>query len=60
MNFRLKHLLEEFNDTRLDLRPYRAGNMDVLGNAYEYLIARFAAAAGKKPGNFIPRRKYRN
>ena len=35
---RLKHLLEDFSDPRLDLRPSRIGNLDVIGNAYEYLI----------------------
>lgn len=51
-NARLKHLLEDFNDSRLDLRPSRIGNLDVIGNAYEYLIAKFAAGAGKKAGEF--------
>ena len=51
-NTRLKHLLDDFNDTRLDLKPSRVGNLDVIGNAYEYLIARFAAGAGKKAGEF--------
>jgi type I restriction enzyme M protein len=51
-NTRLKHLLEDFNDERLDLRPSRVGNMDVIGDAYEYLIARFASDAGKKAGEF--------
>lgn len=51
-NARLKHLLEDFSDSRLDLRPSRVGNLDVIGNAYEYLIARFAAGAGKKAGEF--------
>jgi len=51
-NTRLKHLLEDFNDTRLDLSPSRVGNLDVIGNAYEYLIAKFAAGAGKKAGEF--------
>ena len=51
-NARLKHLLEDFNDTRLDLSPSRVGNLDVIGNAYEYLIAKFAAGAGKKAGEF--------
>ena len=51
-NARLKHLLEDFNNPKLDLRPSRTGNMDVIGNAYEYLISRFAAGAGKKAGEF--------
>lgn len=48
----LKHLLEDFADKRLDLRPSRIGNLDVIGNAYEYLIGKFAADAGKKAGEF--------
>ena len=51
-NARLKHLLEDFADPRLDLRPSRVGNLDIIGNAYEYLIAKFAAGAGKKAGEF--------
>jgi len=47
-NRRLKNLLEDFADERLDLRPSRIGNRDVIGDVYEYLIARFAAGAGKK------------
>jgi type I restriction enzyme M protein len=51
-NDRLKHLLNDFANPRLDLRPSRVGNMDVIGNAYEYLIGKFAAGAGKKAGEF--------
>ncbi len=51
-NHILKNLLEDFADTRLNLRPSRIGNLDVIGNAYEYLIGRFAAGAGKKAGEF--------
>lgn len=51
-NTRLKSLLEDFSDPKLDLRPSRVGNLDVIGNAYEYLIGRFAAGAGKKAGEF--------
>ncbi|MBU41590.1 MAG: type I restriction-modification system subunit M [Spirochaetaceae bacterium] len=51
-NARLKNLLTDFHDPRLDLRPSRIGNLDIIGNAYEYLIARFAANAGKKGGEF--------
>jgi type I restriction enzyme M protein len=51
-NERLKHLLNDFANPRLDLRPSRVGNMDVIGNAYEYLIGKFAAGAGKKAGEF--------
>jgi type I restriction enzyme M protein len=51
-NARLKLLLEDFSNPSLDLRPSRVGNLDIIGNAYEYLIARFAAGAGKKAGEF--------
>ncbi|HDY67117.1 MAG TPA: type I restriction-modification system subunit M [Candidatus Scalindua sp.] len=51
-NRRLKHLLEDFNNPKLDLRPSRIGNNDIIGDVYEYLIARFAAGAGKKAGEF--------
>ncbi|MGD0230445.1 MAG: type I restriction-modification system subunit M [Syntrophorhabdales bacterium] len=51
-NHILKNLLEDFGDSRLNLRPSRIGNLDVIGNAYEYLIGRFAAGAGKKAGEF--------
>ncbi len=51
-NRRLKNLLDDFADERLDLRPSRIGNRDVIGDVYEYLIARFAAGAGKKAGEF--------
>lgn len=51
-NRRLKHLLEDFANPVLDLRPSRIGNLDVIGNAYEYLIGKFASGAGKKGGEF--------
>lgn len=51
-NERLKNVLNDFHDERLNLRPSRVGNLDVIGNAYEYLIGRFAAGAGKKAGEF--------
>jgi type I restriction enzyme M protein len=51
-NARLIHLLEDFHDPRLDLRPSRIGGLDVIGNAYEFLIGNFASDAGKKAGEF--------
>jgi type I restriction enzyme M protein len=51
-NGRLKNLLNDFANPRLDLRPSHVGNLDVIGNAYEYLIGKFAAGAGKKAGEF--------
>jgi len=51
-NRRLRNLLEDFNKPALDLRPSRIGDEDVIGNTYEYLIAKFASDAGKKGGEF--------
>ena len=51
-NERLRHLLEDFSDPRLNLRPSRIGGLDVIGNAYEFLIGNFASDAGKKAGEF--------
>ena len=52
-NALLKHLLEDFADEKLDLRPSRLEGNDVIGDAYEYLIAHFASDAGKKGGEFF-------
>ena len=49
-NNRLKTLLEDF--AALDLNPGNNGDMDVIGDVYEYLIEKFAASAGKKAGEF--------
>jgi type I restriction enzyme M protein len=51
-NKRLKHLLDDFADERLDLRPSRVGKQDIIGKTYQYLIGRFASDAGKKGGEF--------
>lgn len=51
-NRRLRHLLDDFANPKLDLRPSRVGHMDIIGDAYEYLIGRFASDAGKKGGEF--------
>ena len=51
-NSRLKSFLQDFNNPKLDLSPSRIGNLDVIGNAYEYLIGKFAAGAGQKAGEF--------
>jgi type I restriction enzyme M protein len=51
-NQRLKTVLEDFANKKLDLRPERVGHMDIVGDVYEYLISRFAAQAGKKAGEF--------
>ena len=46
----LKNLLEDF--VELDLSPDKLDNADIIGDAYEYMIANFASDAGKKGGEF--------
>ena len=48
----LRHLLEDFSKPELNLRPSRVGTLDVIGNAYEFLIKNFASSSGKKAGEF--------
>jgi type I restriction enzyme M protein len=48
----LRHLLEDFAKPELNLRESRIGNLDVIGNAYEFLIKNFASTSGKKAGEF--------
>ncbi|HAD13040.1 MAG TPA: type I restriction-modification system subunit M [Saprospirales bacterium] len=52
-NQRLKTLLIDFNKEALDLRPSHLGGADIIGGAYEFLIANFAGDAGKKAGEFF-------
>lgn len=47
----LRNLLEDFHG--LDLRPGQLDSADIIGDAYEYMIARFASDAGKKGGEFF-------
>ena len=51
-NAMLKHMLEEFNSEGMNLSPSHMANADVLGDAYEYMVAQFASDAGKKGGEF--------
>ncbi len=51
-NTRLKNLLIDFSNEKLDLRPSHLQGRDVIGDAYEFLIANFASDAGKKAGEF--------
>ena len=52
-NRRLKNLINDFANPALDFRPSVIGrNEDMIGNAYMYLIERFASGAGKKGGEF--------
>lgn len=48
----LRHLLEDFAKPELNLKPSRVGTLDIIGNAYEYLIKHFAAGGGQKAGEF--------
>ncbi|MBS9780981.1 MAG: type I restriction-modification system subunit M [Gammaproteobacteria bacterium] len=48
----LRHLLEDFATEELNLKPSRVGGLDIIGNAYEFLIGQFAADGGKKAGEF--------
>lgn len=47
----LRNLLEDFH--KLDLSPSQLDNADIIGDAYEYMIANFASDAGKKGGEFF-------
>ena len=47
----LKNVLEDFSE--LDLRPSQLDSTDIIGDAYEYMIANFASDAGKKGGEFF-------
>ncbi len=50
-NATLKNLIDDFNE--LDLRPTQLDSADIIGDAYEYMIANFASDAGKKGGEFF-------
>lgn len=52
-NQTLKNLIEDFDKPKLDFRPSVIGTEDVIGNAYMYLIERFAEGSGKKGGEFF-------
>ncbi|MEH7114595.1 type I restriction-modification system subunit M [Neobacillus niacini] len=49
-NTMLRSLLEDFN--KLTLKPSVVGNEDIIGDAYQFMIERFASDAGKKGGEF--------
>lgn len=56
-NTRLKNLLLDFNQEKLDLRPSHLDGNDIIGGAYMFLIERFASDAGKKAGEFFTPRE---
>ena len=54
----LRNLLEDFHG--LNLRPSQLDANDIIGDAYEYMIAMFASDAGKKGGNSSRPARYRS
>lgn len=48
---RLRHLLNDFS--QLNLSQHNLEGNDVIGGAYEFLIANFASDSGKKAGEFF-------
>ena len=52
-NMRLKTLLEDFADEKLQFDESHLDNNDVIGDAYMFLIEHFASDAGKKAGEFF-------
>jgi type I restriction enzyme M protein len=50
-NTRLKTLLIDFSE--MDLTPSHLQSGDIIGDAYEFLIANFASEAGKRAGEFF-------
>lgn len=53
-NDRLQDLINDFANPVLNFRPSVLGRKeDLIGNAYMYLLERFAAGAGKKGGEFF-------
>ncbi len=49
---RLSRLIAIFQDPALDFSRNRAGDDDILGDAYEYLMRHFATESGKSKGQF--------
>ncbi|WP_291527859.1 type I restriction-modification system subunit M [Bacteroides sp. UBA939] len=52
-NTRLKNLLIDFSDSKLNFDPSHLESNDVIGDAYMYLVSTFASDAGKKAGDFF-------
>ena len=53
-NRRLQNLINDFAKPELDFRPSLwEGKQDILGEAYMYLLEKFASGAGKKGGEFF-------
>lgn len=52
-NSRLRQLLIDFSDERMQFDESSLDNNDVIGDAYMFLIEHFASDAGKKAGEFF-------
>jgi len=52
-NARLRNLLTDFSDSKLNFEPSHLENSDVIGDAYMYLVSTFASESGKKAGEFF-------
>ena len=52
-NTRLKQLLIDFSDELLQFDESHLANNDVIGDAYMFLIEKFASDSGKKAGEFF-------
>jgi type I restriction enzyme M protein len=52
-NTRLKNLLIDFSDDKLNFDPSHLESNDIIGDAYMYLVSTFASDAGKKAGDFF-------
>jgi type I restriction enzyme M protein len=52
-NARLLQLIEDIADPRLDLRPSRTGDRNLSGDAFQFLLERFAGEAGKRGGDLF-------
>jgi type I restriction enzyme M protein len=52
-NERLKNLINDFNNPKLDFRPSVIGSVDIIGESYMFLIEKFASGSGKKGGEFF-------
>jgi len=49
---KLTNLIAIFQDDKLDFRKNRAGGDDIIGDAYEFLMRKFAQDSGKSKGQF--------
>lgn len=52
-NARLKNLLQDFNDPKMNFTSENLDNNDIIGDAYMFLVSSFASASGKKAGEFF-------